>query len=114
MMIADVNDIYTASATAHDKSYTQSVSVAADATATVEGISYNQYPAQAGGQDLTAAKVYVSTTGSVSKLGLSYKGGTPEYARELPVISDGYAEIVLGAIIPGLAVQMSDFMAVLN
>ena len=106
--------VYTASATAHDKSYTQSVSVAADTVATIEGISYNQYPGKSGEQDLTAVKVYISTLGSVSQLGLSYKGGTPEYARELPVISGGYTEIVLGAIIPGLAVQMSDFTAVLN
>lgn len=85
-------------------------------TAEVEGISYQQFAAEAtdakADEDVTAAKVFVKTTGTVTRVGLSYNESAPQYAGDLTMTD---ATIVFGAIVPGLVnLQISNFTAVVE
>lgn len=83
-------------------------------SAEVTNIESRQFPTAetnaADDDDLTAAKVEVSVTGSVNKLGLTYNGDTKYVNTEVT-----NSTVVLGAIVPGLQdLTTASFTAVVD
>ncbi len=95
---------------------TKTADLPAGPTAEVTGISYQKFAAEdtdaKADEDVTAAKVFVKTTGTVTKVGLSYNESAPQYAGDLTMTD---ATIVFGAIVRGLVdLQISNFTAVVE
>ena len=104
--------------------FTKQATAPAGPSAEVTGVSYNKYEGGAfdGDAPITAAKVFVEVTGTITKLGLRYNKGTAEtpnwtaaqYASAIDTVLTG-GNILLGAIVPGqVELTTSSFDAVID